>query len=272
MASRSILQRFDIASEVETKAFLTRGTVTDDALMRELWNTTGLPGLLDARKPGSAGSRLQKGEKEFIYDPLTGKYRRVLTGKSVSEREIRNAVFKASNEAKNRMRQETKQMMTGTILFVVWYYRIRSILKALLRAVWTVNLGGILFEDEATRNAFYLWSLLLFDRVDELKGAIDEGRIPFDGRILTSVGNIARSANIAFQNSKVEKGKKLGHDEAMRVLGENENHCHDSTDRPGCVELADLGWVRIDKLVPLGMATCWDNCMCQVKTRKRPND
>jgi hypothetical protein len=270
MANRSILQSFPTASEPETRRFLTTHSVVDDELARELWNvSSGLPGLLDARKPDSASRPMRKGEKEFTYDPTTGKYRRAMTGKAVSEREIRAAIFKTSREAQNRMRQDTQQMMAGAILFVIWYQRLRSMMKALYRSVWVVTLGGMLFEDDSARAAFYLWVILLFDRLDQLKGAIEKGTIPFDGRIRTAVGNLARSANGAYQNAKLEAGKRKGHDEAKRILGENENHCHDSIDKPGCIELAALGWVRIDKVVKIGDATCRGNCLCQLATRKR---
>jgi hypothetical protein len=212
---------------------------------------------------------LRKGEKDFTYDPTTGKYRRAATGKAVSEREIRSAIFKATNETKNRARQTTSQMIAGTILFVIWYQRLRSLFKALYRSVWVVTLGGFLFENDSARAAFYLWVILLFDRLDQLKEAIEKGTIPFDGRILTAVGNIARGANGAYQNAKLEAGKRKGHNEARRILGENENHCHDSADKPGCIELESLGWVRIDKIVPIGDATCRGNCLCQIETRKR---
>jgi hypothetical protein len=273
MPNRSNLQTFQTSSEVETRYFLTSHSVVDDELARELWNvSSGLPGLLDARRADTAARPLRKGEKDFTYDIRTGKYRRATTGKAVSEREIRSAIFKVSREAKNRMRQETEQMMAGAILFVIWYQRLRSVMKALYRAVWVVTLGGMLFEDDSARAAFYLWVILLFDRMDQLKDAIEKGTIPFDGRIRTAVGNIARSANGAFQNARLEAGRRKGHDEARRILGENENHCHDSDDRPGCIELESLGWVRIDKVVPIGGGTCRDNCMCQIATRKRPNE
>ena len=271
MASRSILQNFPTSSASETRHYLTTHTITDDELMRELWNMSGLPGLLDARRMGTSPRPLRRGERDFIYNPASGKYRRVLSNRTVSEAEIRRAVFKVSTEAKNRIRTQTKQMMAGAILFVIWYARVRSILKALFRAVWTVTLGGLLFENEATRNAFYLWSILYFDKLDMFKIAIETGTMPFNGHIVSAAGRMARAANGMFQNAKLAAGRRVGHNEAMRVLGENENHCHDSDDRPGCIELAELGWIPIDQIVPITQATCRENCLCQIRTRKRPN-
>lgn len=272
MPTRSILQPFQTASAVETRHFLATHSTVDDELMRELWNvSSGLPGLLDARRLETVPRPLRRGEKDFTYSLVSSKYRRT-TGRAVSEREIRSAIFKVSNEAKNRARQITKQMIAGTILFVIWYQQMRSLMKALYRAVWLVSLGGALFEDDQSRAAFYLWILWLFDRIDGLKNAIETGRIPFNGRILNPVGTMARGANGAFQNAKLQTGKRRGHNQARRILGENENHCHEGADRPGCIELTALNWVHIDAIVPIGNAQCFDNCLCQIITRKRPND
>ena len=268
MANWSVIQRTPTASAVETRAFLSSHSITDDELMRELWNvSSGLPGLLDARGPGSSPRQLRRGEKDFTYNLSTDKYRRVATGKAVSEREIRNAIAKTANEAKGRIRKETQQMVAGTIMFVIWYARMRSVLKALYRSIWIVTLGGMLFENDSARNAFYLWVILMFDRLDQLKIAVETGTIPFNGRIVTAAGNMARAGNGLYQNAKIERGKRYGHNQARRVLGPNENHCHDTTEKPGCIELSELGWVSIHTIVPIGGATCRDNCMCQMETR-----
>ena len=273
MAVRPItFQPFPTASARDTRDFLTRHTLSDDELMRELWNTfSGLPGLLSARTMDVVPKPLRRGERDYIYNPHTGKYRRVETDKTVSESVLRRAVYKVTTEVKNRMREETKQMMAGTILFVIWYQRMRSLLKAMMRAIFTVTLGGALFEDEGARNLFYLWSIFMFERFDQFKIAIESGAMEWNGHIRSAAGRLARSGNGAYQNAKIEIGRRKGHDEAMRILGENENHCHDSEKKPGCVELAELGWVPINKIVPIGDATCGGYCLCEIRTRKRPN-
>lgn len=265
------LQPFPVVGANETRQFLTEHSATDNELMRELWNiSSGLPGLLVAHQPDTAPPPLLRGEREYIYDARTGKYRRVSDGRTVSEREIRRAVFKTTTEAKNRIRTETQQMMAGGILFYVWYHRMRSIMKAMFRAIWVVTLGGVLFEDDdGARNAFYLWVILFFDKLDSFKIAIETGATPFDGHIRTVAGTLARSGNGAYQNAKLDIGRRKGHTEARRILGENENHCRDSEDKPGCIELAELGWMPISRIVPIGDATCRGNCMCQIETRKR---
>lgn len=265
-------QPFLLPSAAETRDFLTNHTITDDELMRELWNSkSGLPGLLSAHTPDTVSQPLRRGEREFTYNPATGRYRRVATGKLVSETELRRAVRKVSADAKNRIRESTRQMMAGTILFLVWYHRMRSILKALYRAIFTVTLGGALFEDQSVRNLFYLWSIILFEKLDAFKIAVETGTMAWNGHVRTAAGNFAGAGNGMYQNAKLEIAKRKGHNEARRILGENENHCIDSDDRPGCIELADLGWMPISRMTPIGMATCRDNCMCQIETRKRPN-
>lgn len=270
MAKRIPPQKIPTVSASMTRHYLTNYSVIDDELMRELWNiSSGLPGLLDSRGPSSVARPLRRGEKAFTYNPATAKYTRVLTHRAVSEREIRSAVAKVSNEAKNRIRKETQQMIAGTVIFAIWYSRMRSILKALFRAIWTVTIGGLAFDNDGMRNTFYLWSVVMFDKLDQLKIAIETGSMPFNGRIVTAAGSMGRAGNGMYQNAKIEQGKKRGDSEARRILGENENHCRNSEKKPGCIELAELGWVSIGKIVPIGAATCRANCMCQIETRKR---
>jgi len=250
----------------ETRRYLTNHTITDDELMRELWDTaSGLPGLLYARGLSSSPRRLRRSERDFMYDSRNERYIRFSSGRAVSEREIRSAVAKVSREASNRVREETKQMMAGSILFAVWYGKMRSILKALYRAVWVVTLGGKMFETDAERNAFYLWMILYFDKLDSLKIGIETGAIEFNGHIRTKAQGLARSANNAYQNAKLDIGRRRGHTEARRVLGENENHCHDSEEKRGCIELAEMGWMPIGKITKIGDATC--RCISTPKSR-----
>lgn len=75
--------------------------------------------------------------------------------------------------------------------------------------------------------------------------------------------------------------KKAGYTEERRVLGAvKTEHCHGvdarpankkhkaREARPGCVEMADLGWTQIGALPLIGDAACWSNCRCKFEYRK----
>jgi hypothetical protein len=58
----------------------------------------------------------------------------------------------------------------------------------------------------------------------------------------------------------------LGYAEGMRALTVAD-HCRTSLDRPGCVELAALGWQPIERVVWLGAAVCRHHCKCELHFR-----
>jgi len=260
-------QSFPIPSAIETRNFLTHTNDADFALAQEMWGTsTHLNGLLTARRVTSSPPLKPKGERDYTYDPNTGMYRDMVSGRLVTENTMRRAVMKLSVEAQKRLRQETQQMMAGTIMFIVWYSRSRSILKALYNTIWALGIGGFLFDDQTQRDLFYAFLLLQFQRFDNFTTYLD--REPFfDGHVLARAGAYGKHGNSLFQNAKLEQAIMVGHTEARRVLGENENHCHDGVERPGCVELAAKGWMPIQQMTPFGDAQCYDNCLCTVETR-----
>lgn len=73
-----------------------------------------------------------------------------------------------------------------------------------------------------------------------------------------------------FMSIQLETAKLAGKTQARRILGYAE-HCasHPERDPPtmGCVDLADMGWVPIDKVVPIGRATCRSRCHCNITFR-----
>jgi len=278
MPKPSNWQSFTLPTQSETHKLLTEFSDADNALAVEMWDkSTGLRGLLTARRLASVRMNRPKGEKDFVYDQVTGKYRDTVTGRVLSEKQLRNAVARVSAEAQKRLKEETRQLIAGTIVFAVWYTRSRNIMKALYKTVWVLWLGGFLFDDETQREFFYLFMLLQFKRFDDFTIALDSGKQIMNGTAVTRAGWYGRYGNALLQNIKLYLAFLWGHDEARRVLGMNEDHCHDYTTKktheftPGCVELADRGWVPIQQMVPLGGASCRSNCLCSLETRRRPN-
>lgn len=226
---------------------------------RQLWDeSSGAPHLLDA----STSPRRKTG---YIYDPATFTYRRADNGLKVTDKQLRNYVRKVSNEAAGRMRKETQQLIAGSILLSVWYAQMRDLMAALYRTIWVLSIGGFVFEDDTERNLFYLFVLSQFSWLDNFHFQLFSGTQPLNGTAMNRAGLYGQYGNNLYQNKRTEDFIERGKSQARRVLGPNENHCHDSSDRPGCFELAGLGWVSIDQLVPLGEATCYTACLCHVE-------
>jgi hypothetical protein len=232
--------------------------------MIKLWDEySGLPGLLEATPEPT--------RKRTGYSYANGKYKDLRTGATISDRRLNAAVAKISDAVRMEMRKKTQQLVVGAIALLTWYHDSRELLLAFYRAIWVVGLGGIIFEDDQTMNLFFLFILNQFSFFDGLASRIQSGEQALNSSAMEYAGMYGEHGNIMHENLKLlNSGKVLGYTEARRVLGDNENHCTSkgrSTTRPGCVELAALGWVPIEQFVPLGNALCIDKCHCRVEFR-----
>lgn len=234
----------------------------DTALALDLWDRhSGAPGLLNAA-PAASGRRFG-----YVYDPETKRYTNVVTGRIVTEAQLRHYVFNVSNQASLRMKKSTQQLIAGVILLAAWYEEMRDLMSALYRTVFILSIGGFLFEDDTARNLFYLLVLPQFGRLDNFERQLETGRQKLDGSALNRAGLYGGYGNGLWQNIGLEGAKKKGRTKARRVLGPAEIHCHDSNDRPGCWELWKKGWMPISEMVPIGEATCYSNCQCHIRYR-----
>lgn len=149
----------------------------------------------------------------------------------------------------------------------VWYSRMRDLMRALYKTIWILSIGGFVFDDDAQRNLFYLFILFQFSYLDNFAEQIYTGLMPLDGRAMNRAGQYGGHGNGMWQNIWLLRDEEEGKTEAIRILGENEFHCHDEGERRGCVELAAMRWVPISEMVLIGNASCWDFCHCRIKTR-----
>ncbi len=247
---------------------LARGTANNLLLSRaeflavsELWNSySGAPGLLDA-VPTDATRRI----KSYTYDPDKEAYYSP-NGRKVTDARLRHYVRNVSNESSLRMKKSTQQLIAGVILLSTWYDAMHSLMSALYQTVWILSIGGYVFENDTARNIFYALMLPQFTYLYNFEGQIKTGEQKLDGSALSRAGLYGKWGNNFYQNISLENAKDK-YTDARRVLGPTEDHCHDSAERPGCVELANKGWMPIGEMTPIGDATCYSNCLCHIQYR-----
>lgn len=247
------------AGQADTLLFLTVDTPESIAQAIELWDGySGAPGLL------AAGSGA--GDGRYTYDKVRRVYTNTKTGRDVTDQQLRRYVKNVSDETSRRMRKDTQQLIAGLIMLAVWYSRMRSFMRALYKTIWILGIGGFVFDDDTQRNLFYLFTLLQFNYFDNFAEQIYSGTQPLNGFAMTRAGLYAGYGNGMMQNIELINGESRGYTEARRFLGIAEEHCVGG-DRPGCIELANLGWMPIRMMTPIGDAQCYSNCKCRIKLR-----
>lgn len=87
------------------------------------------------------------------------------------------------------------------------------------------------------------------------------------GKVRARAKSYMRAIHLNYSNIELQVRIALGRDtEARRVLRAAE-HCHKSAATPGCLELAQKGWMPIEEMVPIGGATCRNWCRCYIEYR-----
>lgn len=218
-----------------------------------------MPGLLDA-----ADLYAGKPKAGYFYDNERQVYVNIKTDREVTNEQVVRSVKKISAESAKRMKKATQQLIAGVIILSVWYSRMRDLMGALYKTIWLLAIGGFVFDDDTQRNLFYLFVLLQFNYLERFRFQVEMGMQALDGRAMGRAGSYGNYGNAMYQNYELIEAAEHGKTRARRNLGPNEEHCEDSADRPGCIELAALGWIPIEQMVPIGDATCYSNCQCTI--------
>jgi hypothetical protein len=220
-----------------------------------LWDQfSGMPGMLHANR----------------YRFERGKFYNRTSGKELDPNILRAGVDKISQQVSLEMRKKTQQLIAGTVIFAVWYRSVRNMMRVLYRTVWLLSIGGLLFDDDLERNAFYLFVISQFNFFENLAFRIYVNDLPRNGQLLNYVGQYGIYGRSMWENLKLRTASQYGQALGRRVLGYNDNHCiskktSPGQDRPGCVELARQGWIPAQDIVPIGMTICGNQCHCHIE-------
>lgn len=158
------------------------------------------------------------------------------------------------------------KLKAGEITVAEWESGVRGRLYALYLAALLLLTGG-----SPTPADYLLMTVALEVQYSYLsKFAADIASDPdawLTGRLDARLALYAASAYAAYELFRQSLVTNAGFTEERRVLG-IADHCHQSPNAPGCVELASKGWQPIGTLPKIGSATCRTNCRCHFEYRK----
>lgn len=211
------------------------------------------------------GSRRSK--IKYFYD--SGNYYRQVIGRRkqrVPLHYIKLDVTRFSQQMCMLQREFTQALIGEQISAQDWYTGVTRLMKYSYRAVVDIARGSV---DPMSVNEEREFLRVVEDEISKFNlysKQIAAGDVPLDGRILNAVCSLERRMNRIFENWKLWEAKRSGFVQARRRLTIAE-HCRDSEQRYGCVELARRGWQSIWDITPIGDATCWDGCLCEMEYR-----
>lgn len=206
----------------------------------------------------------------YRYDPRNMTYTRQLQGQRRSRRvpyhSIKLDVNRFANNICMSQRQIAQLLISEQISAQEWYNGTVRTMKYSFRAVADIARGRTSQMSIAEEREFNRIAEEEISRFNLYAEQVAGGRVPLDGRILNAVCSLGKRLNRIFENWRLFQARQQGFVQARRRLTVAE-HCRDTEHRHGCVELARRGWRPIWDITPIGGATCWDGCLCEMEYR-----
>ena len=194
----------------------------------------------------------------FLWDTSRHRYISTETERMVSQQTVARRVNEISSGAKERMQGLARDKVAGRISGAEFELGMKEEIKQLHRTMGVLAKGG---KEQMTAADWGRVGNVVARQNDFMLGfGADVARDQVtDAQLVNRAGQYAEAGYSTFQNmdavSKRDAGAKL----ARRVLDEAAEHCEE------CPDLADLGWVPIEEITPIGDTTCQVNCRCTIE-------
>jgi hypothetical protein len=223
---------------------------------------------------------------KVVFDESTAKFR--IDGRAVAVTSIRMYLTRIEDRLGQRLLKITTDLENRQISFAQWKREFDRTVSSIHILTAALILGSITKAANHRAVQERIDEQLKFG--DDFGNAVQQSIVPFRATALESGKDIStipkvqfrglsiakikaraksyvRAGHVTFSNIELQVRIALGVDtEAKRVLRAAE-HCHNSAATPGCLELAQKGFVPIEEMVPIGNATCRNWCRCYIVYR-----
>jgi len=203
-----------------------------------------------------------KEDREFRFDPTTGRYRYKDSGKLAPEQAILNLTRRRAEKAGRELESITDMLFKGDMDMESWQKTAAKKIKTMHVENSILGHGGEKYMNNSdflkTGNTLkqeykYLRRLSQQIKNGEISGAQAKNRIR----------QYARRSRASFWEGKEKRQKEAGMKWMKRILGVTDHHCAD------CLGYAAAGWQPIGTLPkPTRACACGANCLCSVKYAK----
>jgi hypothetical protein len=186
----------------------------------------------------------------------------IVDGRPVRVESIRQGLEQMANRQTAQINRVTDQLTAGQITVDQWLEEMRRIVgssHSIAAALSLGTVGAALASQIVVRNIDREWQFAENFAADIRKQKPDIMR-----RARSRARSYLSAARITFSSIDLAVHKAVGYKFARRRLTLAE-HCTNSDGFRGCLELAALGWMDIDKMVPIGHATCGNFCKCFIE-------
>ena len=201
---------------------------------------------------------------EYRWNQAAGRYIGP-NGQFVSQITIRGELDKALDNVTDRLVSLSRDFRTGAIDGRTWQIESMKLIKQ------THLIGGALEKGgwaNMTQSDFGRIGQIVrgeYAYFNNLIAQLELGQQRLDGTLDSRMRLYGQAGRGTYHTFERESRAIQGYDEVKRILHGRDN-CK-SSKRPGCVEEAAKGFVKLEFFVMIGDTTCLSNCRCSTQYR-----
>lgn len=191
----------------------------------------------------------------FGFDPSTGRYRDVQTGRLVPDATIRGTLDRVIDVQAVTMRDLSQALVNGTLSLADWQLQSMQVIKSGHLIGLALANGGWNNLDQSD----YGWAgqriRTEYGYLRDFAGQIASGKQPLTSMVMARSVLYAEAARTTHRAAQRRAASARGLDQEKSNLGVCD-HCG------GCLSAAAQGWQRIGTISPPGSRDCLSRCHC----------
>lgn len=201
---------------------------------------------------------------EFGWNESAGRYIDLTTGRFVPFEQVNQALEMQIAVSESNITLATQRLQAGQINLAEWQLAMEQEIKTIHVASSASARGGWAQMTQADWGWTGQRVREQYEYLRRFADQIASGKQPLNGRVLVRANMYAQAGRSTFQEMRRRYVRIYkGATQEARVLEPNAEHCEETEERPGCLELAELGRQPIGTLPKIGQATCLTFCRCR---------
>ena len=201
---------------------------------------------------------------EYRWNQAAGRYIGP-NGQFVSQITIRGELDKALDNVTDRLVSLSRDFRTGAIDGRTFQVESMSLIKQAHLLGGALEKGG---WQNMTQSDFGRIGQIIrqeYGWFNNLVKQLESGQQRLDGTLDSRMRLYGQAGRGTYHTFERESRAIQGYDEVRRILHGRDN-CK-SSKRPGCIEEAAKGFVKLEFFVMIGDTTCLSNCRCSTQYR-----
>lgn len=202
-------------------------------------------------------------EREWLWDGRLGRYRYRESGRLAPKKAIESLSRRHIARIEKESIESVDRLIDGKLTLEQWQRENLDRIKTIHAQQLMLGSGGY---DRTSPEQFLELGRDLknnhYPRFRAFTVEMTEGKLS-KAQIKDRLGKYLRASNASYSKGNIAATLRAGMVWGKRELGGCGVSCGE------CITYAGMGWLPLDKIVPIGVAcSCGGNCCCRIETKK----